>query len=72
MTDLAISSAILLNNPTSFTAESLEHFVIIAVLGELVVSLSSETGEDLGADGSPPALSPLVVLPLLPRRLAPR
>lgn len=72
MTDLAISGAVLLNNPASFAAESLEHFIVIAVLGELVVPLSSEAGEDLGADGSPPPLPPLVVLPLLPRGLAPR
>lgn len=39
------------------------------MFGELVVAVHSQAGEDLRRDGSPPPLSPLVVLPLLPRWL---
>lgn len=69
--DLAISGAILFNNPTSFGAKGLEYFIIITVFRELVISLSSKTGVNLGGYGSSPSLSSLVVLSLLPRRLPP-
>lgn len=66
---LAIRGAVRFNDPTGFVAESFEDFVVVAVLRKLVVPVHPQTGEDLRRYGSPPPLSPLVVLSLLPRRL---
>lgn len=35
---------------------------------ELVITVHSQTSENVGGDGPPPPLSSLVILPLLPRR----
>ena len=70
--DLAVGGAVGLDGPAGLVAERLEHLVVVAVLGELVVTERAEPREDLGGDGPAPALAPLVVLPLLPRRRAPQ
>lgn len=72
ITTLAIGGAVFFDDPAGLRAESFEDLVVVAVLGELVVSLSPETGVNLGCDGSSPPLPPLVVLSLLPRRSPPR
>jgi len=69
---LSVGSAIFFHDPASFCAESLEDLVVVAVFGKLVVPLSSKAGVDLGSNRSPSSFSPLVVLPLLPRRHPPR
>lgn len=70
--NLAIGGAVVFNDPSSFGAESLEDFVVIAVFGKTIVALSPEASVNLSSDGSPPPLSPHIVLPFLPRRLPPR
>ena len=69
---LSIGGAIFFHDPTSLCAQSLQDLVVVAVLGKLVVPLSSKAGVDLGSNRSPSSLSPLVILPLLPRRHPPR
>jgi hypothetical protein len=49
-------------------AERLEHLVVVAVLGEVVVPVGPEAGEDVGGDRAPPALAAPVVVALPPRR----
>lgn len=71
LASLAVSSAIFVNDPTGLCAESFQDFIIITMFRELIVSLSSKTGIYLSSDGSSPSFSPLVVLPLLPRRHPP-
>ena len=68
---LAIGGSVFFDGPTSFSTESLEDLVVVAVLRQVVVPLSSESSIDLRRYGSPPPLSPPVVLPLPPRRLPP-
>lgn len=70
--DLAISGAIVFDNPTSFGAKGFEDFIVITVFRELEIALSSKAGVNLGGYGSSLPLSSLVVLPLLPRRQPPR
>ena len=65
---LSVGGAVVLDDPARLAAERLEHLVVVAVLGQLVVAERAEAREDLGGDGPPPALPALVVLPLLPRR----
>ena len=65
---LAVGGAIFFDGPAGFGADGFENFVVVAVLGELVVAVEAEAGEDLGGDGAAAALAALVVLPLLPRR----
>lgn len=65
---LAVSGAVRFDGPTGLVAESFEDLIIVAVLGELVVPVHSQTGEDLRRYSSSPSLSSLVVLSLLPRR----
>lgn len=69
---LSIGSAIFFHDPTSLCAQSLQHLVVVAVFGKLVVPLSSKAGVDLSSNRSPSSLSPLVVLPLFPRWHPPR
>lgn len=66
---LAICGTVRFNGPTGFVAKSLENFVVVTVLWELVVPIHSQTGEDLRRDCSSSSFSPLVVLPFFPRRL---
>lgn len=68
MTYLAVRGAILFNSPPSFSTQSLEHLVVVAMLGQFIVPIQPQTGEYLGSDGSAPPLPPLVVLPLFPCR----
>lgn len=63
---LAIRGAVRFDDPTGFVAESLEDFIVVAVLWELVVAIHSQAGEDLRRYSSSPSLSSLVVLSLLP------
>ena len=63
---LAVGGTVLLDDPTGLVADGLEDLVVVAVLGELVVSVRPKPGVDLGGDRPPPPLPPLVVLPLLP------
>lgn len=70
--NLSVSGAVFVDDPTSFDAESFEYFIVVTMLREFVVSLRSESGEYLSCYGSSPSLSLLVVLPLLPRRHPPR
>lgn len=65
---LAISGAVFFDDPTSFETKSFENLVVIAVLRELIVALSSKARVNLSRDGSSPPLPLLIVLPLLPRR----
>ena len=65
---LPVGGAVGLDGPSGLVAKGFEDFVVVAVLGELVVSVHSQSGENLRRDGPPPPLSPLVVLPLLPCR----
>jgi hypothetical protein len=69
---LPVGGAVVLDDPPRLAAERLEHLVVVAVLGQLVVAERAEAREDLGGDGPPPALPALVVLPLLPRRRPPQ
>ena len=69
---LAVSSTVFFDGPTSFWAEGFQHLVVVAVLGQVEVPLSSETRVYLSSDGSSPPLPPPVVLPLPPRGLPPR
>jgi hypothetical protein len=69
---LPVGGAVVLDDPPRLAAERLEHLVVVAVLGQLVVAEGAEAREDLGGDGPPPALPALVVLPLLPRRRPPQ
>ena len=64
---LLIGESVFFNDPTCFDAESFEDFIVVTVLGELIVAISSEACVDLGGYGAPPSLPPPVVLPLLPR-----
>ena len=66
--NLAISSTIWFNDPTSLVTECFKHFVVVTMLRKLVVPVHSQTREDLSCDGPPPSLSPLVVFSLPPRR----
>ena len=66
--NLAISGAVVFDDPTSFRAEGFQDLVVVAVFGELESPLRSEACEYLGGDCSSPPLSPLVVLSLIPRR----
>lgn len=66
-TDLAVGGAVVLDGPAGLGAHGLEHLVVVAVLGQLVVAVEAQPGEDLGRDGTPAPLPPLVVLALLPR-----
>ena len=66
--NLAISSTIWFNDPTSLVTECFKHFVVVTMLGKLVVTVHSQPSKDLRRDRSPPSLSPLVVLSLPPRR----
>ena len=68
---LAIGGAVFFDGPTSFSAESLQDFVVVAVFGQIVVPLRPKTGVYLGCNGSPSPLSPPVVLSLPPRRFPP-
>lgn len=68
LASLAIGGAVLFDDPTGFGTECFQDLVVVAVFGEFVVSLSSETGVNLSGNGSSPSLSPLVVLSLLPCR----
>jgi hypothetical protein len=65
-TDLAVGGAVVLDGPAGLGAHGLEHFVVVAVLGQLVVAVAAQPGEDLGRDGAPAPLPPLVVLALPP------
>lgn len=68
---LAIGGSVFFDSPTSFGTESLQDLVVVAVLGQVEVSLSSEPCVYLRRYGPPPPLSPPVVLPLPPRRFSP-
>lgn len=65
---LSVCGAVVFDGPTGLVAESFEDLVVVAVLRELVVTVHSQTCVDLRRDRSPPPLSPLIVLSLLPRR----
>lgn len=67
---LTIRCAIRFNDPTGFITESFENFIVVAVFGKLVVTVHSQTGEDLRSYGSSSSLSPFVILSLLPRWLS--
>ena len=64
---LAVGGAVGLDGPAGLVAERLEHLVVVAVLGEVVVAVGPESGEDLGGDRAAPALPAAVVLALPPR-----
>lgn len=64
--NLTVSGAVFFHSPASLHAERLEDFIVVAVLGQLVVSIETQAGEDLSCNGAPAALSPLVVLSFLP------
>jgi len=66
--DLAVGGAVGLDGPAGLVAERLEHLVVVAVLGEVVVAVGPEAGEDLGGDRAAAALPAAVVLALPPRR----
>jgi hypothetical protein len=66
--NLAVGSAVGLDGPARLVAERLEHLVVVAVLGDVVVPVGPETREDLGGDRAAAALAAPVVLPLPPRR----
>lgn len=65
---LAVGGAVLVHDPTSFRTQCLEHFVVVAMLGQLVVPVRTQACEDLGGYGSSTPLPSFVVLPLLPSR----
>jgi len=67
-TSLAVGGAVGLDGPAGLVAERLEHLVVVAVLGEVVVAVGPEAGEDLGGDRAAAALPVAVVLALPPRR----
>ena len=64
----AVGGAVGLDDPSGLVAERLEHLVVVAVLGEVVVAVGPEAGEDLGGDRAAAALPAAVVLALPPRR----
>lgn len=69
---LTIGGPIFFYGPTSFSTEGFQDLVVVAVLGELVISLRPQTSVDLGCNSPSSPLSPLVVFPLLPGRQSTR
>ena len=68
-TDLPISGSVIFDSPTSFSTEGFKDLVIVTVFRQIEVTLSSKAGVNLSSDGSSPALSGPIILPLPPRRL---
>jgi len=63
---LAVSSAVLFDDPSSFSSQGLEDLIVVAVFRKLVVSVHPKTGVDLSSNCSASSLSPLVVFSLPP------
>lgn len=63
---LPVGGVVGLDRPPGLISEGFEDFVVVAVLGELVVPVHSESCENLRRHGPPPPLSPLVFLTFLP------
>lgn len=67
---LTIRCAIRFNDPTGFITESFENFIVITMFRKLVVTVHSQTREDLRSYSSSSSFSPLVILSFLPRWLS--